>query len=564
MVQLRPLVYVLAVLLATAPVASAEARTETSAAARPSGKRKPVKRAPARGRRPLARNAVTAARPSALSLSAGPPIRNSAPAGATEDERTLQARLDAILSSSTLKSAINGVYVVDARTGAELYAYAADRQLNPASNTKLVSTATAFDALGPDYTYATRLYGPAPDADGVIHGDVTLLGTGDPTLRVAHLVELVTALRQRGVTRIEGDVIVSSDDRDALALPYVRVTVSGGVSNGERARVRVHPEAGVFVIANRATTGKARKRGRVQVGAVRVVGDGGKLQIAVSGKIRRRQELSFVRGVPRPVLFTGQTLRASLIAGGIHVTGGVEQRTERPEPDESGLVLATHESVPLRQLAAMINKPSNNFLADRLILTVGSEKYGGERSMQKGVRAMSDWLARVAGVAQDSYRLENGSGLSHLIHISPRQIASVLLAGAKDERVGKDWINSLAIGGVDGTLRARFAGHPAAGYVFGKTGTLAGVAALSGFVTISDDHSVCFSILTSGFGSRRKQSIRAGQAQVADAIFEYLKTRAGGELAPPPTLEGDGVSEDADSDETMPGDEVLGNPDVEL
>src|SRR5262249_59468047 len=91
--------------------------------------------------------------------------------------------------------------------------------------------------------------------------------------------------------------------------------------------------------------------------------------------------------------------------------------------------LARPPSVRLSQLAALINKPSNNYLADRLIATVGGERFGGAPTMSKGVQAMSDWLARV-GVSPGSYRLENGSGLSHAIHISARQLVQVLLFGA--------------------------------------------------------------------------------------------------------------------------------------
>jgi D-alanyl-D-alanine carboxypeptidase/D-alanyl-D-alanine-endopeptidase (penicillin-binding protein 4) len=173
----------------------------------------------------------------------------------------------------------------------------------------------------------------------------------------------------------------------------------------------------------------------------------------------------------------------------------------------------------------MINKPSNNFLADRLLMTVGAEKFGGDRSMQKGVEAMNEWLEQI-GVT-GSYRMENGSGLSHTIHISARQIAQVLLAGAKDERFGHEWLDSFSVGGQDGTLRGRFAGRPSQGFVRGKTGTLSGVAALSGFVTLTEDSSVCFSILTSGFRERGKHGVRESQAAIADAIYDYLKTRLG-------------------------------------
>jgi serine-type D-Ala-D-Ala carboxypeptidase/endopeptidase (penicillin-binding protein 4) len=571
------------VCLSLVPVASAEpARPRAAETAKkpatPAAKRPLPRRAPAARKAtttPVRRPAAAQARPAQLISrpTSSPPSlgsggggqlwKNSAPEGSTERERALQRQLDGILDSAWLKSAINGVHVLDAKTGQVLYSYAADRQLNPASNTKLISTAAALDVLGADFTYETRLLGPAPDAGGVVRGDVVLLGSGDPTLRASHLGELAAALKQRGVTRVEGDVVVSSDDRDGLAHPYVRVTVTGAGRDGERPTVRLHPDSAYFTLDNRATTAALprKRQGGVSVSTVRLGGEGAQVKVAVAGKLRRGQQVSVVRPVPKPVLFTGFTMRAALLNAGITVTGDVRQVAKRPA--EGGLAeLATHESVPLRQLAAMINKPSNNYLADRVIMTTGAHRYGGETSMQKGIRVMADWLERI-GIEPGSYRLENGSGLSHVIHVSARQIATVLMAGSRDERIGRDWIESFAIGGVDGTLRARFAGRPAAGYVYAKTGTLNGVSALSGFVTLSDDASVCFAVLTSGFRNSRarKNQIREGQAMIANAIFDYLRARHGEPTGSGRVLQ----ASDGAGDEDVEGEETpLGNDDVEL
>src|SRR5262249_54114603 len=100
--------------------------------------------------------------------------------------------------------------------------------------------------------------------------------------------------------------------------------------------------------------------------------------------------------------------------------------------------LAVPPSVRRSQRAALTNKPSNNSLADRLIATVGGERFGGAPTMSKGVQAMSDWLARV-GVSPGSYRLANGSGLSHAVHISaPRLVLGVLVGAGGAGAAGGD------------------------------------------------------------------------------------------------------------------------------
>ncbi len=259
----------------------------------------------------------------------------------------------------------------------------------------------------------------------------------------------------------------------------------------------------------------------------------------------------------KPNLYAAHTVRAYLLGAGVEVSGGVKlSPSHRPEEGprqalpgggrseaEPGTAhattLGTHGSVPLRELAALINKPSNNFLADRLALTVGQQAFGGEYAMDKGVRVMGRWLDKI-GVPEGTYRLENGSGLSHTIHISPKQIVGVLMAASQDERYGKDWVSSLSIGGLDGTLRGRFAGRPSFGLVRGKTGSLDGVAALSGFVTAGGDDEICFAILTAGFRDRRKPEVRAAQADIVDAMHHYLAARAeasGKVLAPPPVAQ---------------------------
>ena len=443
---------------------------------------------------------------------------DSAPRGEGDNEQRLHAALDGVLAGRQLKSAINGLYVVDARTGKVLYAHGEDRQLNPASNTKLVSTATALDALGSDFTYDLRLLGAAPDDDGTVDGDAYLVGSADPTLSARGLDDLAGALAGTGVKRVTGAVVIGDAARDAVAHPAVTVTITG-TTEGELPEVELSPDSAYFVVDTTAVT--SEKKGKLEV--TLAVGDEG-VVVSVTGRVRPGQVVEASRSVPGAAAFTAHTFRAMALRAGVDIVGGVKVAPGEPP---ALTALAVHHSVPLTKLAALINKPSNNFLADRLIATVGGERFGGDPSIGKGVQAMADWLARV-GVSPGSYRLENGSGLSHAIHMSARQLVQVLRAGA--EKLGADWVDSLSVGGRDGTLKYRFAARPSAGHIRAKTGTLNGVATLSGFVTVGGEE-VCFSFLTSGFRHQRKNVIREGQADAVDAMYRYLVARAG-EAAP--------------------------------
>src|SRR5262249_34120362 len=162
---------------------------------------------------------------------------------------------------------------------------------------------------------------------------------------------------------ITGSVLVSTDERDALAHAWIAVSVIGGDREGEHAHVRISPESTFFVVDNTARTaapGKKLRRGGISV-ELRDTGE--RVKIGVCGKIRPGQEIEVTRGVPRPGLFAAHTLRGAILSAGIEVGGGAAQVRARPPEDGTLVELARHESVPLSRLAAMINKPSNNFLA---------------------------------------------------------------------------------------------------------------------------------------------------------------------------------------------------------
>jgi D-alanyl-D-alanine carboxypeptidase/D-alanyl-D-alanine-endopeptidase (penicillin-binding protein 4) len=452
------------------------------------------------------------------------PVKNTAPPGDSPAEQELQKKLDELVASRWLNAATNGIFVTDVRSGKILYAYGDDRQIDPASNMKLISTATAFDALGPDWTYDTRVLGAAPDARGEVKGDVYLVGAWDPTLERDDFTDLGKSLAAAGVTKIDGDLIVSPDggDRDAYDHSFVTVSVSGGASEGDLPSVSLTPDCGYFVVETTAKTSAKAKKASLDV---ELSDEKDHMKISVAGKVRPGQQITIDKAVPHPVAFAGHAIRAAAMLAGVDVKGGV--RIDKAPPPEGDVTLGAHHSVPLRTLAGWINKPSNNFLADRLILATGSVLYGGEPSFDKSVKAMKAYLAKIGIPDDGSYAIENGSGLSHTIHVTARMIASVLIAASENPDWGHDWEDSLSIGGVDGTLHGRFEGHPVAGKFFGKTGSLDGVAAMSGLVQLDDDDVVCVAILSQDFSEGRHNRMRASQADVIDAVYSYLVTRKG-------------------------------------
>jgi D-alanyl-D-alanine carboxypeptidase len=184
-------------------------------------------------------------------------------------------------------------------------------------------------------------------------------------------------------------------------------------------------------------------------------------------------------------------------------------------------VVLGHHETPLSQAIRPANIFSNNFVAERIFQTVGAEVYGHPASSEKGQKAIHEMMRRY-GVDRSQYVALNGSGLAHCNRITPAGLVTLLRRLYYDIEVAPDFLSSLSVGGVSGTTRRRFSGHPSAGLVRAKTGTLRSKSALSGYVGDKEDVLV-FSILADGFGHRRQYQIRTAQAYLVDAMLRYAR-----------------------------------------
>ncbi|WP_428263020.1 D-alanyl-D-alanine carboxypeptidase/D-alanyl-D-alanine endopeptidase [Haliangium sp.] len=551
----------------------------------------------------------------------------------------LIAELERLRTSSPLDRSTTAIYVVDANTGEPLFAVNQDEPLNPASNVKLISTATALDQLGPDWRYVTRLLGPIPNDAGVVPGDLYLAGNADPTLDTDDLEELAAALAARGVSHVAGDLVVGPGAlRDSLGLPRLHIHVRG-TRPGRAPEVTVEPSgeddngAALVEVEVKAETIRRRRGPRLQATVTLVDDPIPHYRVELSGTISARRSKHLRRRIPAPQLFTARLLGAALARAGITVAGTVRRAELLDHVVDNALAgavpieLARHESRPLSDIIARINKRSLNRLADRVLMTAGTARYGGAPTMSKGVRAMHEWLRGRAGVDPEALFLDTGSGLSYRTQLTARQIVSVVQAAAglahappdadpavfaraarrprkgrtdapgpvlserradddpdeltarrfgpeagdgpsaggddgRDDDSGEDddhgdddpalsdpaqedatrspsddvglargaddaeaeaFMASLAVGGVDGTLRGRL--RDLRGQVFAKTGTLTEVIALSGIVTAGDE-ALAFAIVSNGHRHRRRRQVRRQHDAIVKALHRYLNARA--------------------------------------
>jgi len=168
-------------------------------------------------------------------------------------------------------------------------------------------------------------------------------------------------------------------------------------------------------------------------------------------------------------------------------------------PDWAG-VLYTHFSDPLYLIIAEFNKNSVNIIGENIIKTLGATIIGEPGTWEKGTQVVSNFLHEIG--IKDSFEIFDGSGLSLLNRVSPNAITDVLEYAYNNQVISLKFLNSLSIGGVDGTLKKRFRRSEVEGRVMAKTGHLSNVNALSGYLFTKSGDVLVFSILANGLGSK--------------------------------------------------------------
>lgn len=463
-----------------------------------------------------------------------------------------------------LRTGITGLFVADARTGAPLFAINADERVNPASNVKMISTATALELLGPDFRYTTRLLGPHP-VGGVVDGDVFLLGSYDPTLTTASLADIAHEVAARGITSIRGDIVVGPDPtRDGIYRAIIPVEIAAGEPG---AAPTAFVPAGAEHVTVRVTAKTAKsKRTRLtyKTEVTRAPSGVPTITLSVGGTIGKGATRTYKLWTRERTATAAYALRAALRADHIEVTGDLEVRElgdfvgEAVAAGALPVELGRHQSKRLADIVARVNKWSINWLADRVITTAAGLSRRAPPSMQLALEAMYGWLERRAHLTKDDLVIDTGSGLSYRTQITPSELVAVVRSaagfagGAADPTLAQAWLDSLSIAGTDGTLRRRVRNSQHHMRLRGKTGTLSTVIAMSGILDIDPARPLAFSLVTNTTTPLNKHRVRLAHDQLVRMLTAYLARTSKLPLpAPSPTAAPAG--EDAPDE---PGDEL--------
>jgi D-alanyl-D-alanine carboxypeptidase/D-alanyl-D-alanine-endopeptidase (penicillin-binding protein 4) len=460
----------------------------------------------------------------------------------------LKARLDEVVSHASLVGAKVGMAVAEFESGQIIYAHNEKLPLNAASNVKLITSAAALSRLGPEYRWRTLVYGPAQvagrfmGASGDLPGDLYIRGSGDPTLNTEALGDLAAVIAAQGIKHIRGGVVVDASffDGGALGPAYeqktdsaayrspssaaslngnaVVVTVIPAARAGAPARITLEPVSPYFTVAGRIVT--AGMNGPA-VPLVETDQQGDQTRVIVSGRVRLGSEPRvFLRRVVHPELFLGHTFLQVLRKRGINVDKPLRLGTV---PSEGYRTLAAHDSPSLAVVMHELNKRSSNFAAEQVLRTLGAEVVSRPGTWENGLEAIALYLQGL-GIPRGSYKMTNGAGLYDSNRFTAEQLITVVRTTLRDFRISSEYMSSLAVAGIDGTLGQRLGGTVAHRFVRAKTGTLANVSALSGVVGAPGQKPLLFSILVNDVIN--SVAARAAQDRAAEILVMYLDPSA--------------------------------------
>jgi serine-type D-Ala-D-Ala carboxypeptidase/endopeptidase (penicillin-binding protein 4) len=412
----------------------------------------------------------------------------------------LPPQLEEAMQAAGIASAEYAVLVRPLDGGPPLAAHNARQPYNPASAMKLVTSHAALSLLGPDYRWKTSVSVRGRMLEDVLHGDLVLQGGGDPKLVIEDLVEVVARLRATGLREIAGNLVVDDSLYDVgeelasidgkVSQPY-NVVPHAALMNFKSTRIVVRPEKGAVSITLdpplagvNVVNAVKLEPGRCRNGAWGLsVADGGseaRPEIRVSGVYSsgcgQQSTMAAVLGHRQ---FIEAFFRGAWQAAGGSWSGRAVTERQAAQPREP-LVRWTSPRT-LAEVVVDINKFSNNVMARQVLLQTAVERAPGQPATpERARRVIADWLAG-RGLSFSEMVLDNGSGLSRSERISADSLVRLLedvgLSGHRAE-----FVNSLPVVGVDGTMRYRLVSDAVAGNAWIKTGSLDGVRSIAGYV----------------------------------------------------------------------------------
>ncbi len=431
------------------------------------------------------------------------------PAASQESIQSIKDQCEDILSSICLRGAKVGIKVVSLNNDKTVFEKNAHLPLIPASNMKIITSAAALHLLKPEYTFKTSFYYDGKIKKRVLKGNLYVKGYGAPDLVGEKIWIMLQEFTQSGISRVDGDLIGDDFYFDHIERPptwpsqindnpysapisalscnfsSIEVVIKPGPLNG-KPYIYLSPFSAYFKVINKAKT--KRTKNSISLKRIYINGEN---KIVVSGTITPQSNgFSDYKSVENPTLYTLFGIHEILRSFNISISGSIR----RGETPSTAKEIFTFPSRPLSQIIYDMNKNSNNFMAEMILKTLGAEIIGPPGTTDKGTDVLKLFMKNAV---QDNSNMSifDGSGLSKKNLLSADSIIRVLKFMDRQFGESYDFVASLPIAGVDGTLKNRFTDKSMIREVRGKTGYLKGVSTLSGYIQNKNGDRFAFSIL---------------------------------------------------------------------
>ena len=472
---------------------------------------------------------------------------------------------------------ISAVSVVVEKTGDASPVVAVNDALPmmPASTMKLVTTYAGLGLLGPGFRWPTRAWTDGSvDANGTLHGNLYIQGTGDPKLVPEELIDLVQKIRAAGIVNLDGALVLDKsafdvstrdlpsfdgDDEapynvgpEPLLYAYKAMTFTFSPDedgDGDVTITEVPPLAGLEIdnqmhLRNGACT-HVHLMPQISTAITSANGALPALTASFDGTYARRcgeRSVNIAAPVDHTTFFADGFLALWHEAGGT-LGPDFNSAVREGQVPANARFIAEHDGPALASVIHDINKFSNNTMARNLFLTLG-ETRNTPSTPAKATATIAAFLQR-SHIPMPDLVLDNGCGLSRSEFVSARSLANLLQA-AKASAVAQVFIDSLPVAGVDGTMRHRLVDTDVAGHAYIKTGSLRDVRAIAGYVSAANGNTY---IVVSLINDPHAKAARAAH----DALLEWVYQGMPEEMRSNLFVPASSVTQDIPDDAGSPG-----------
>ncbi|MDD2799437.1 MAG: D-alanyl-D-alanine carboxypeptidase/D-alanyl-D-alanine-endopeptidase [Bacteroidales bacterium] len=433
--------------------------------------------------------------------------------------------LNSFVKSPIFKNAGLSVAFVDATSGKVIASYFPNQNLAPASTLKLITTATALEMFGPDFQFETEVAYSGKITDGLLDGDLYVIGHGDPTIGSQYSQQpsalfdtILSALRKREIRQIFGKIVGDESAYNNQLIPpkttwedmgnYYAAGVSAlnYADNSYRLSFRTGGAGSTPQITDLEPSIEGLKFENHLVSKANdkdsayIYGMPFQYQRYLYGTVPSNRATFTIKGdVPDPAFFFVSQLSSFLQRNGIQVKQKPETNTIKAklkESQDSKLTkLLTFKSDKLSHIVQITNKKSYNFYAEALLRLIAS-KASNDASLPAGIASIRKFWSD-HGLSTD-FLMYDGSGLSPANRVNSAFFVRLLNYMATKSQNKDLFISSLAIAGNDGTLKSFLANTSLSGKVYAKSGSFEGVLSYCGKMN-KNNRSYLFCIITNAF-----------------------------------------------------------------